>query len=130
MAGTPSGGTGGRLVIQTKLDPARYYILIPVQVGDSLLVDFVLDTGAPLTSMSRRLYVRLRSSGCLADAAAKNRYILSSASIAGVDVSPLHIRGSIFLGRVGVEGVLGLDFLARYTDIHFSMKTGILTLMP
>ena len=129
MTGSPSGGAGGKLVIQTRIDSRRFYILVPVRVADNLIVDFVLDTGAPLTSMSQRLYTRLQAAGYLSHIAT-NRYILSPASIAGENVAPLNIRGSKFLASVGVDGVLGLDFLARYTEVHFNVRTRLLTLTP
>lgn len=129
MAGSPCGGVGGRLVVQTRVDPRRFYILIPVRVGDKLIVDVVLDTGAPLTSMSQRLYTRLQAASYLSHIAT-NRYIHSPAPIAGESVAPLNIRGSKFLTSIGVVGVLGLDFLARYTEVHFNVKTGLLTLTP
>ena len=117
----------GRLVIQTILDTAHFWILVPVEVGDGLLINFVLDSGSPLTSMSERLYNRLRP---YLRQIGKNRYILRPVRLAGHDLGSLNIRGSDFLSRVGADGVLGLDFLTRFTHIEFDVPTLLLTLGP
>jgi hypothetical protein len=94
-----------------------------------LVVDFILDTGAPLTSMSERLYTRLLETGAVTRVG-PNRYVLHDVSIELQEIGSLNIRGSNFLSRVDAEAVLGLDFFARFTEVRFHVPTGALTLEP
>ena len=55
-------------------------------------------------------------------------YVLGRLSVQGQPLPPLSVRVSGVLRQTGVDGVLGLDFLGQYEDIHFHVPTFRLTL--
>ncbi len=57
-----------------------------------------------------------------------NRYLLQGLRIQGQDTGDLEVRVSRRVTQVGADGVLGLDFLAQFTYIHFHVPTMRLTL--
>ncbi len=64
----------------------------------------------------------------LLDPQQRPRYVLRSWSIQGQPIPDIIVRVSTRVTQVGADGVLGLDFLGRFTDIHFHVPTRVLTL--
>lgn len=119
-------GDGGEVAIATRLHARNRWILVPLRVGD-LGVNMVLDTGAPLTAISERTQALLHGAG-LIESAGQGRFVLRDITIAGHPMPDLPVRVSRRVTEAGAEGVLGLDFLRRFTDIHFHVPSLVLTL--
>ncbi len=122
--GVPSGG--GELSIQAHLHPKRWWILVRVDVGGRRF-DMVLDTGSPLSSISQSMYDELSERGAISHVGGR-RYTVRRSTIEGQRITDLEVRISRRVTQVGADGVLGLDFLGRYTDIHFHVPSLRLTL--
>jgi hypothetical protein len=87
----------------------------------------VLDTGSPFSSTSDTTRDRLVEAGIM-PASEGRRFVLGDVRIGGQRIDDLVVRPSRRVTDVGAEGVLGLDFLGRFTDIHFHVPTMRLTL--
>lgn len=119
-------GHDGELAVQTHLHPKLWWVLITLEV-DGRSFDMVLDTGSPLSSVSRGMYDELARAGAI-DRLGRRGYVLRRASIEGRVIADLGVRVSRRVTQVGADGVLGLDFLGRFTDVHFHVPSLRLTL--
>jgi hypothetical protein len=91
----------------------------------------VLDTGAPLTGISRGVYEALMADGHLRPVAPNSRFFtLTNVMIGDGQIPVLRVRVSPRVTAVGADGVLGLDFLSQFTDIHYHVPSRVLTLDP
>lgn len=117
----------GRLAVQTALHSTKWWLIIPLEIGGLLTIDMVLDTGSPLSSISERVRDLLVPTGYL-DPISQTLYVLRSLNIQGQAIPDLRVRTSRRTTRVGADGVLGLDFLAQFTDVHFHVPSLRLTL--
>lgn len=101
-------------------------MLIPIDIG-ARSFDMVLDTGSPLSSISEDMYrILLETAGI--GTVAGNGYVLRHPMIQGQRIDDLPVRLSRRVTRVGADGVLGIDFLGRFTEIHVHVPTLRLTL--
>lgn len=123
----PGQPAGGELVVQTRLHPSKWWLLVRVEVGHIATLHMVLDTGSPLSAIGEVTRDRLLSLGVLAGPQAR-RFVLRDVRIDEQPIADLAVRLSRRVTEVGADGVLGLDFLGRFTDIHFHVPTMRLTL--
>lgn len=65
----------------------------------------------------------------LAPPVQQNQYLLRNLSIRGRPFPDLSVRVTSALTRFGVDLVLGVDFLAQYTELHFYWRTLTLDLV-
>jgi predicted aspartyl protease len=121
-----TGGAGAQLIVQTHLH-RRWWVIVPLIVGGTLHLEMVLDTGSSLSAVSAATAERLRELG-LIPADAGQRFTLRDVTISGHAVADIAARLSARVGEVGAEGLLGLDFLGRFSDIHFHTASMRLTL--
>ncbi len=110
-------------VVQTVLQPMPPRVLVPIRIGDDATFSFVLDTGAPLTSMSPTLYEKLAMTGHMTRIA-RNRYVLRPVHIADYDIGCLNIRGSDCLARTNVEGIRRVDTYALTRQVSARRPAG------
>ena len=82
----------------------------------------VLDTGSPLSTISEGTYRRLADAGNIRHVGGR-RFTLTRPLLDGQPVADLEVRVSLRVTRVGADGVLGLDFLGRFTDVHFHVPS-------
>ena len=87
----------------------------------------VLDTGSPLSGISYLTRDELASNGVLVPAGPR-RYLLRDLSIEGQPLPDVVVRLSPRASAVGIDGMLGLDFLNTFTEIQLSVPTLWLTL--
>jgi hypothetical protein len=100
--------------------------MVPVSIG-WVTVRLVLDTGSPFTAIADSLRQTLADAGLLTETGG-DVYLLHDVTIAGQTLDGFQARLSRRATRVGVSGVLGLDFLARFTDVHFHVPSMQLSL--
>ena len=58
---------------------------------------------------------------------APGRYLMRQATLGGESVLDLVVRASGQIGRLDADGVLGQDFLRRFTDINLNVPSSTLT---
>ena len=85
----------------------------------------VLDTGAPITSLSRAASDQPAGLGLLRFTSQPNFYFLTQTAIEG---RPVGVAAR--LDRLQIVGLLGLDFLSLFEDIHFNLPSMTLRLVP
>ncbi len=117
------------IVVQTRLHAVNQWILIPLVIRGGEAVNMVLDTGAPLSAISNDTRDTLIAAGLL-EPLRGNWYTLRGLSIQGQPIADLMVRISSRVTQARAEGLLGLDFLRQFTEIHFHVPTLRLTLTP
>ena len=55
-------------------------------------------------------------------------YVLKDLQLGGRPMPALEVRVNSGIGLLGFEGILGLDFLGRFREIHFDVPSRRLTL--
>src|SRR5947209_19460955 len=101
--------------------------MVTLDIAGHGALAMVLDTSAPLSSISEGSRDALVKSGVL-EATGRSGYLLRNVSMQGQPIPNLALRISARATQVGADGLLGLDFFSRYTDIHFYVPSGRLTL--
>jgi hypothetical protein len=120
-------GGGSEIIVDTELHRTRWWILIPVTVMGQETIMMVLDTGSLLSAISEPTRQTLVAKGIL-DASSARLFVLRDVTIQDQQISDLTVRLSPRVTQVGAAGILGLDFLGRFSDIHFHVPTMRLTL--
>jgi hypothetical protein len=122
-------GGDGDLLIQATLHATNRWVIIPVDVAEDYALDMVLDTGSPLSAISRQSYNELASAGRLIPFdEPRRRYILQGLSIQGQPIIDLQVRVSLRVTQAGADGVLRLDFLQQFREVCFDVPSLRLTL--
>jgi hypothetical protein len=122
-------GGDGDLLIQATLHATNRWVIIPVDIAANYALDMVLDTGSPLSAISRQSHQELTSAGRLTPVdEPRRRYVLQGLSIQGQLIADLVVRVSLRVSQVGADGVLGLDFLQRFREVCFDVPSLRLTL--
>ena len=102
---------------------------MPVQVGEEIRLEMVLDTGAPLSGLSREAADSLTASGFLEPIQGRaSIYLLRALTIQGQPIDDLEVRVLRRLTEVRAPAILGLDFLGRFEEIHCHVPSLTLTL--
>ena len=107
----------------------RGWLIVPVRVGARYTLEMVLDTGAPLSGISQGTANLLLPTGFLEPMQRRgNVYLLKQLSIQGQPIDDLEVRVLQRLTEVRAPGILGLDFLGRFEEIHCHVPSLTLTL--
>ena len=114
---------GGDISIQTRLHPQGYGVIFPILVQHLQRLTMILDTGIPVSIISPQARDDLRSSGLWPDPAGRQAGRLTGVQAQGQPLPDLDVRVSARLARLGVDGMLGLDFLLHFEHIHFHVPT-------
>lgn len=116
-----------QLSIQTRLDRRNFWIMVDVEVGPTKTVlAMVLDSGSPVSGLSSRSIANLADAG-LIETGGRRSYVLRQLRVLDQAIPDLVVRQSRRAEQVGVDGILGLDFLWRFEDVHFHVPTMRLT---
>ena len=101
--------------------------MIRLFVGQDIIWDMLPNPTRPRSTISRAAFddLRAREAG---DLAAGRNVPLRQLRIAGQPIPDLHVRVSDTVTRLGVNGVLGLDFFTRFESVQWIPRTGRLTL--
>ncbi len=122
--------TTGELAIQTVLHPSGRWITVPVAVGGIHTIWAVLDAGAPVSGISPRVEQELLSRGLLKTSSLPRRYLMADLTADRQALPNLDVAVIRRLDRLGVDGLLGLDFLTHFEHIHFHTRSLSLVLEP
>jgi hypothetical protein len=91
-------------------------------------LDLMLNTGRTQSVLSRSMLAAMRALG-LFGAQSGPVYVLRQPTASGVPLPDLALRASAGPGMLGLEGMLGLDFLDRFTEACISTQALRLTLV-
>ncbi|HEY8836564.1 MAG TPA: hypothetical protein VIO16_02575 [Dehalococcoidia bacterium] len=116
---------GNELVLQTQRHRDGY-IIIPCDVPD-FNFDLVLHTGRPLSYLSVATYEGLSRAGAI-DHIGRGIYRIQQLSMSEQRVPDLLVRVSAGPGILGFDGLLGLQFLQRFSRVCAERDTGLLRL--
>ena len=114
------------IVIDAWQHPRYGWVMVSMEVGRGILLHMALNPGVPASSISLRTQQSLIANEVLPPIAQRH-YVLHNATVQQQPLPPLHVRVSR-INRPGADGLLGLDFLRQFTDIHVHVPTFRLTL--
>jgi hypothetical protein len=119
---------GDRLTVTATIHDSGLWIIVPLSVGVTDVIYPVLDTGSPVSAISPRIRTQLANRGRLSSIAGSNRFQLTGLALQGQSVPDLRVSVLSRLDRIGVDALLGLDFLLQFHEIAFNTRTMTLTL--
>ena len=91
-------------------------------------LNLMLNTGRPYSALSRITYTTLAALGQVTPATGSS-CLIHSARLGTTMLSNIPMRLSAGPALIGLEGMLGLDFLERFTEVRFHFPSLRLTLM-
>lgn len=102
------------------------WVVLPLQVH-GVNLNMVLNTGLPFSAISEGARDDLLGREILPPVT-RSSYILTDVTMIGTPLSDLLVRVRRNLTQFEVDGILGLDFLRQFTEIHFEVASYRLTL--
>jgi hypothetical protein len=105
------------------IHPRHGWIGVPL-ILDSVFNLRMLVSGYQRTVVSQRT---LETLPYLFDRIGPNRYSVRRASLGGEPITGLQVATSRQIERLDADGILGLDFLERFTDINLNLPSRIIT---
>ncbi len=108
-------------------DHPNGWVMVPVTVCGLWQGHFLLNTFTPVSSVSRPTASILEAFQCFS-LQTDQRYLLQGLTVGGERLTDLEVRISRAATLLGVEGMLGLDFLRRFTRVQFDVAERRLTL--
>ena len=111
---------GGELSVRTYPHPSGLWITMPLTVGRVKSLAMVIDSGSPVSAISPEIADELRQFELLAPAEApRYEYRLTALTVDGQPLPDLEVRILPRLTRLGIAGLVGLDFLSQFLAVHF-----------
>ncbi|MGI8550710.1 MAG: hypothetical protein ACR2PL_07975 [Dehalococcoidia bacterium] len=105
----------------------RGWIVVPTLVGGMFELRWILNTGHAMSSLSTATGAVLSALGHLDHMEGRN-YRLRDVTLADQRVPDHQVRSGQAVNLLALEGILGLDFLRQFHDVHFNVPAGLLTL--
>lgn len=101
--------------------------IIRLSVGQDMTWDMLPNPTVPRSTISRHAFadLALREQAIAGNA---RRAVLRDLLIAGQPVPDLEVRISQVVARLGVDGILGLDFFEQFASVLWLPRTGQMTL--
>jgi hypothetical protein len=118
----------GDVSIQAQLHTSGFWIMIPLVVRNKQALRMVLDTGAPVSAISPEIWDELQTRDLLRTAPSAGYHLISDITVDGQPMPDLAVRVLPRLSRIGVEGLLGLDYLGKFESVYFHIPTLRITL--
>jgi hypothetical protein len=117
-----------RFVIETRIHATTGLIVAPLRIGAMYRLELVLNTGYLVSSISRGARDALLALGHLGHSSGRY-YRLHDISVGGVTLPPLDMRLNATIARLGIEAIMGLNFLNQFREIRFDTQTQEMTLI-
>ena len=114
-----------KLIVQTRDHPIGL-IVVPFAVGEFYNLLLILNTGFVISALTPGVRDSLEALGHLQHTAGRF-YQLHDLRLGGRPVPPLTVRVNIAIATLGVEGIVGLNFLNQFREIHFDVESRVLT---
>ncbi len=121
-------GDAADLIVQLTRDSTDRWLTLRLAVGDDAVLEMVPNPGFPRTVISQRAADDLTARGMIAPGRRRD-VTLRNLRIEGQQIPDLVVRVSP-IGRIlGVDGILGFDFIQRYTGVYLDVPALRLTLI-
>jgi hypothetical protein len=128
---------GGEISILTTLHPTGLWITVPITVAQRVTLFMVLDPGSPASAISPVAVQTLRNWQLIRavdeDTRAVQSHLLTDLDVQGQPLPDVRVQVLARLARLArwrirdvpleIDGLLGLDFLGQFVDIHFNVPT-------
>jgi hypothetical protein len=114
------------IVIDAWQHPLYGWVMISIEISTGVVLEMAFNPGVPASSISVRTQRYLIQKEVLPPIEQRG-YVLLGAMVQRQRLPPLNVRVSR-INRPGADGILGLDFIEQFTDIHFNVPTFRLTL--
>lgn len=121
--------SGDELVVPLRLHPRRFWLLLTIPLRGATDLQFVLDSGSPVSVIKQAVADELASLGRLT-ALGGGRYLLRQVSIAGTILPDLELRAGGPAERIEVDGLVGLDYLYQFRRVCVDVPSLRLILTP
>lgn len=121
---------GGEIATECHIHPSGRWITLAVLVRSTETLSMVLDTGSPVSALSLQARAALAARGFLTEGSQPRTWLLRDVSIEARPIPDLEVRVLARLDRLQIVGLLGLDFLRMFEDVHFNVPTLRLRLIP
>jgi hypothetical protein len=118
----------GEVSIQARVHTSGLWIQIPLLVADQQRLRMILDTGAPVSAISPEMRDELLAADLLRAAIPSGYHRISDITVDGQPIPDLEVRVLPRLSRIGVEGLLGLDYLGKFESVYVHIPTLRITL--
>lgn len=103
------------------------WVILPIKSGPFVEVEFVLDTSYPLTRISEGTFDVLQAFGMLTALTDKS-WRIHGLHVQNRALPNIDVRVSRVVSRLGLEAMLGLNFLASFQEVCFHRPSAVLTL--
>ena len=121
---------GHELTIQARRHPHGWLMIpvaLPLLPGAFWELRLMLNSGRPQSALNARLGAVLAAAGAV-ERFGGTAYRLNRPTVQGQALPPLVLRVSAGPGLLGLDGMLGLDFLDQFAEVQLDMRALRLTL--
>ena len=109
--------------IQTWLNPASQSLVFSLVVQDRHTLTMGINTGLPVTVVSPGTRDALIATRVLSATTTRGHHRLTGLTAEGQRLPDLEARVLPRLSRLGVNGMVGLDFLFHFEHVHLHVPT-------
>ncbi|HVX30183.1 MAG TPA: hypothetical protein VHA53_06855 [Nitrolancea sp.] len=109
------------------VDRRHGWLLIPLQIEQDPVISMVLDTGSARSAISHSMFEKLNSLRRLTPYGT-GRYVIQGLGVQGQRFPDLYVSVRSRVTEVGADGIVGLDVLSQFREIHFERETMTLSL--
>lgn len=118
----------GEISIRLVTDQTNRWRIVPLSVGQDLVLEMIPNPGFPHSVISRTARDALLKRG-LVSASRTRLYLLKDLRIEGVPISELEVRVSLAPQVLGLDGMLGMNFFEPYAEIRWDVRAHQLILV-
>ena len=120
-------GDGGEITVQLILDSSGRWHILPLAVGDDVLLEMIPNPGFPRSVINQRVRDDLVARGVVI-AESRRALTLRDLRIEGHPIPDVTVRVAPITRILGVDGILGFDFFEHYAGVYFDTRSRRLTL--
>jgi hypothetical protein len=114
---------GPEISIQTWLNPSSHSLVFGLMVHNRHILTMAINSGLPATVISPSTRDALIATRVLLATNSSGSYRLTGLAAEGQRLPDLEARVVPRLSRLGVNGMVGLDFLFHFEHVHFHVPT-------
>ena len=117
----------GEVIIQLLPDSSGRWQVVPLSVGEDVVLEMLPNPGSSESSISRRTRDRLLNTPHLVYLG-QNGYILRDLAVEGQILSDLEVRVHAGPALLGVDGILGYSFFRKFVAVLWEPRSNRLRL--
>lgn len=114
---------GGEISVRADLHPSGNWITVPISVAGLISLAMVLDTGSAVSAISPAAKDVLGARGLVLPRGDGDGLLLTQLTVQGQALPDLVVRVLPRLARLGIDGLVGLDFLRAFERVSFHVPT-------